>query len=585
MAPAAAPAAAAAGSPALRAYLLFLLAVTALKVLLATAPASQLYRSTDFDVHRNWLATSLHLPPQDWYRDGAPGAPSTAHTLDYPPLFAHFERMLASSRVTRLLLARGWLDGRCLALLDDAEVCPDGGGPSDACVLFQRATVLASDAVLYWGAWFAARAVGGSERGTLAAAALVAGSSGLVLLDHVHFQYNGMLLGILLLSVGCLARGTSWPGPGPDTAPAAACNPWDLAGAFLYAVLLGMKHLYLTLAPLYFVYLLRHTCYVRTSSSPSKGLRFSASNFAAVALVTLFALVPPYLPILFAPGGSPTAAEQLAQVLRRLFPFQRGLCHDYWAANVWSLYLFLGRFAGLVGRALGWDGGNVLPDVPPSVAALFLLMGLLPAVSLAWEIATSLHERRGGSAAGAATEAEAEAGSFLVHAVAFSAFSSFALSYHAHEKAIMTALLPLALLAPRSPRHARLFLRTAALGHFGLLPLLHRPAELALKAALYGAYLAGALCALEWSGGHRGGLLTARDGAGLALLGGVFAFTEVAHPILLSDWEKVAFLPLMMTSITCAIGLIACWGQSFSLMSAAKLEVVASAGGGRREVS
>ena len=122
MAPAAAPAAAAAGSPALRAYLLFLLAVTALKVLLATAPASQLYRSTDFDVHRNWLATSLHLPPQDWYRDGAPGAPSTAHTLDYPPLFAHFERMLASSRVTRLLLARGWLDGRCLALLDDAEV-------------------------------------------------------------------------------------------------------------------------------------------------------------------------------------------------------------------------------------------------------------------------------------------------------------------------------------------------------------------------------------------------------------------------------------------------------------------------------
>ena len=79
--------------------------------------------------------------------------------------------------------------------------------------------------------------------------------------------------------------------------------------------------------------------------------------------------------------------------------------------------------------------------------------------------------------------------------------------------------------------------------------------------------------------------MTARDGAGLALLGGVFAFTEVAHPILLSDWEKVAFVPLMMTSITCAIGLIACWGQSFSLMSAAKLEVVASAGGGRREVS
>ena len=359
MAPAAAPAAAAAGSPALRAYLLFLLAVTALKVLLATAPASQLYRSTDFDVHRNWLATSLHLPPHDWYRDGAPGAPSTAHTLTtrrcsptlsgcWPP---------AASRGC-CSPGGGWTAGAwpCWTTPRSAPAAAARRTPASCSrgpPCWRRTRSCTGARGSRPGRW------GGRNGGRSPRPRLVAGSSGLVLLDHVHFQYNGMLLGILLLSVGCLARGTSWPGPGPDTAPAAACNPWDLAGAFLYAVLLGMKHLYLTLAPLYFVYLLRHTCYVRTSSSPSKGLRFSASNFAAVALVTLFALVPPYLPILFAPGGSPTAAEQLAQVLRRLFPFQRGLCHDYWAANVWALYLFLGRFAGLVGRALGWDGGNV----------------------------------------------------------------------------------------------------------------------------------------------------------------------------------------------------------------------------------
>lgn len=173
-------------------------------------------------------------------------------------------------------------------------------------------------------------------------------------------------------------------------------------------------------------------------------------------------------------------------------------------------------------------------------------------------------------------------------------------AYHVHEKAILTAIIPMTLLATSSRRATRLYLRTCTFGLFGLLPLLFRPEELLLKVVLFMAWMCGAIYILDVENGGTSttcsisrscsvgqagqeeeeeeeltrrmtsstpsSLLTKFDLISFVTLGSVLVFMEIIHPIVFLPSGRLEFLPLMATSVICAAGLIWCWLESYRQM-------------------
>ncbi len=181
-------------------------------------------------------------------------------------------------------------------------------------VYFQRASVILTELVLVYALHRYIQSSPPASRKTSHAAALsILLSPGLLIIDHIHFQYNGFLYGILILSL-VLARRDST----------------ILYSGILFAVLLCLKHIYLYLAPAYFVYLLRVYC---LSQQSIFRVRFGNAMRLGIGVLSVFAIAM----------GPFIYWGQTDQLLGRLFPFSRGLCHAYWAPNVWAMYSFTDR--------------------------------------------------------------------------------------------------------------------------------------------------------------------------------------------------------------------------------------------------
>ncbi|XP_036282792.1 probable dolichyl pyrophosphate Glc1Man9GlcNAc2 alpha-1,3-glucosyltransferase isoform X3 [Pipistrellus kuhlii] len=166
------------------------LGVTLLKCLLIPT-----YHSTDFEVHRNWLAITHSLPVSQWYYEE-----TSEWTLDYPPFFAWFEYAL--SHVAK------YFDQEMLNVQNLNYA-------SSKTLLFQRFSVIFTDILFVYAVHECCKCIDGKKSGKeltekpkFILSVLLLWNFGLLIVDHIHFQYNGFLMGLMLLSIARLFQTT-----------------------------------------------------------------------------------------------------------------------------------------------------------------------------------------------------------------------------------------------------------------------------------------------------------------------------------------------------------------------------------------
>ncbi|KAL5112210.1 putative dolichyl pyrophosphate Glc1Man9GlcNAc2 alpha-13-glucosyltransferase [Taenia crassiceps] len=486
--------------------------VYAVQIILAAAA----FKSLLFEAYSN---------VSEWYCEA-----TSQWTLDYPPLFAYFEWVLAQigSRVDPKMVV---LSAKPYSSL--------------ATVYFQRITVLVSEFLLLFSICRMLSKtlgpLGEKARSTyLTAIFLFAFNFGLLVVDHIHFQYNGFLFGIQFLSILKAFEGSFlWSG-------------------FWFSVLLNFKHIFLYLSPVYFAFMLFHYCLKREKGR----YKVMLNRFFAMAAVVGIVFAVSVAPFIYWGKSS--------DLLGRLFPFQRGLCHSYWAPNFWALYNVVdkmfsvsglsshfcllkpaGTWSNQVSMTSGLTGNyehSCLPTIRPLHTAVLNALFMLPSLVLCKPNAESIQA--------------VDSGFILLRSIVAAAWASFLFGWHVHEKAVLMITLPLTFLAVASRRLRGISFYVNTVAHFSLLPLIFTPDEQLIVLSSYLLYTLTQYFLLGRSSNPvTGGLLFTLwphlTNLALVHLLGLIPLLLANRIFLPRVYPHLEFLPLMLTSVYCAVGLLA----------------------------
>ncbi|RWA12983.1 hypothetical protein EKO27_g2137 [Xylaria grammica] len=358
----------------------------------------------DYEAQRHWMEITTQLPVSQWYFHDLQW-----WGLDYPPLTAY----------------HSWLLGRIGSFIDPSwfTLYTSRGSDDPALKIFMRATVIVSEYLIYVPAVVVftrrySQLFGVAQWPASLALVAILMQPSTILIDHIHFQYNTVMLGFVVASMSSMLAGR-----------------YMWASIFFVAAL-GFKQMALYYAPVVFAFLLGSSIFPRINLPRLFGV--AAVTIASFAILVLpFVLGALYdasrgiesqpalegthapLPIFtfLSPYLDTTATyypvvEQIVQMIHRVFPFARGLFEDK-VANFWCA-------ANVVIKLRGY---------PTELLQRASLLATLAAISPSCAILLIRPRKE-----------------LLPYAFAATAWGFFLFSYQVHEKSALLPLLPMTLL-------------------------------------------------------------------------------------------------------------------------------------------
>uniref|UniRef100_A0A7S1ZDU1 Alpha-1,3-glucosyltransferase n=1 Tax=Ditylum brightwellii TaxID=49249 RepID=A0A7S1ZDU1_9STRA len=367
----------------------------------------------DYEAQRHWMELTLHLPIGDWYRYDL-----QYWGLDYPPLTAYHSYLCG--------LASHYLVGPESVELDKSRAYEDVTHKS-----FMRGTVLVFDVLLYFTAvWkISQRLHFQNVSEWLWTVVLALAQPAIILIDHGHFQYNTISLGLALWSFHFM---TLEQNDNNRSAKFSGC----VYGSILFCGALNFKQMSLYYAPAVFAYLLG-----RCASVPSFQGRVGRFCLLGITVIVTFAVL--WWPFaLHSPQDtidteiSEGPFDWILHIVRRLFPFERGLFEGK-VSNIWCA---LSTKPFSIRR-------RIPQDLQPMLALLLTLVLIIPPC-----VALFSAGQRTNKSHVAGNKGETENGlRMILWGSTSTSLAFFLASFQVHEKSIMMALSPLSLIVADSP--------------------------------------------------------------------------------------------------------------------------------------